>query len=113
MKLIISYIKPERLNAVKQELYKRNIFKMSVSNALGCGQQKGYVSAYRGVISEVNLLRKVRVAIAVNDEYVQPTIDGIIAGARTGHIGDGKIFVLPMDQCIRIRTGETGPDAIG
>ena len=107
MKLIISYIKPERLNAVKQELYKRNIFKMSVSNALGCGQQKGYVSAYRGAISEVNLLRKVRVAIAVNDEYVQPTI------ARTGHIGDGKIFVLPMDQCIRIRTGETGPDAIG
>ena len=94
MKLIISYIKPERLNAVKQELYKRNIFKMSVSNALGCGQQKGYVSAYRGAISEVNLLRKVRVAIAVNDEYVQPTIDGIIAGARTGHIGDGKIFVL-------------------
>lgn len=113
MKLIISYIKPERLNAVKQELYKRNIFKMSVSNALGCGQQKGYVSTYRGAISEVNLLRKVRVAIAVNDEYVQPTIDGIIAGARTGHIGDGKIFVLPMDQCIRIRTGETGPDAIG
>ena len=113
MKLIISYIKPERLNAVKQELYKRNIFKMSVSNALGCGQQKGYVSAYRGAISEVFLLRKVRVAIAVNDEYVQPTIDGIIAGARTGHIGDGKIFVLPMDQCIRIRTGETGPDAIG
>ena len=113
MKLIISYIKPERLNAVKQELYKRNIFKMSVSNALGCGQQNGYVSAYRGAISEVNLLRKVRVAIAVNDEYVQPTIDGIIAGARTGHIGDGKIFVLPMDQCIRIRTGETGPDAIG
>lgn len=113
MKLIISYIKPERLNAVKQELYKRNIFKMSVSNALGCGRQKGYVSAYRGAISEVNLLRKVRVAIAVNDEYVQPTIDGIIAGARSGHIGDGKIFVLPMDQCIRIRTGETGPDAIG
>ena len=68
---------------------------------------------YRGAISEVNLLRKVRVAIAVNDEYVQPTIDGIIAGARTGHIGDGKIFVLPMDQCIRIRTGEHGPEAIG
>lgn len=113
MKLIIAYIKPERLNPVKQELYKRNIFKMSVSNALGCGQQKGYVEAYRGAISEVNLLKKVRLAIAVNDEFVQPTVDGIIAGARTGHIGDGKIFVLPMDQCIRIRTGENGSEAIG
>ena len=81
--------------------------------ALGCGQQKGYVEAYRGAISEVNLLKKVRLAIAVNDEFVQPTVDGIIAGARTGHIGDGKIFVLPMDQCIRIRTGETGSEAIG
>ena len=113
MKLIIAYIKPERLNAVKQELYKRDIFKMSVSNALGCGQQKGYVETHRGAISEVNLLKKVRIAIAVNDEYVQPTIEGLIAGARTGHIGDGKIFVLPMDQCIRIRTGEHGPEAIG
>ena len=113
MKLIIAYIKPERLNAVKQELYKRDIFKMSVSNALGCGQQKGYVETYRGAISEVNLLKKVRIAIAVNDEYVQPTIEGLIAGARTGHIGDGEIFVLPMDQCIRIRTGEHGPEAIG
>ena len=113
MKLIIAYIKPERLNAVKQELYRRNIFKMSVTNALGCGQQKGYVEAYRAAIAEVNLLKKVRLAIAVNDEYIQPTVDGIIAGARTGHIGDGKIFVLPMDECIRIRTGETGFDAIG
>lgn len=92
MKLIIAYIKPERLNPVKQELYKRNIFKMSVSNALGCGQQKGYVEAYRGAISEVNLLKKVRLAIAVNDEFVQPTVDGIIAGARTGHIGRRQDF---------------------
>lgn len=113
MKLIIAYIKPERLNAVKQELYRRNIFKMSVTNALGCGQQKGYVEAYRGAIAEVNLLKKVRLAIAVNDEYIRPTVEGIVAGARTGHIGDGKIFVLPMDECIRIRTGETGFDAIG
>lgn len=113
MKLIIAYIKPERLNAVKQELYSRGIFKMSVTNSLGCGQQKGYVNAYRGAISEVNLLKKVRLAVGVNDEFVQPTIDGIIAGARTGTIGDGKIFVLPLEDCIRIRTGETGNDAIG
>ena len=113
MKLIIAYIKPERLNAVKQELYKRNVFKMSVSNALGCGLQKGYVEAYRGAMAEVNLLKKVRLAIGVNDDFVETTLEGIIAGARTGRIGDGKIFVLPMEDCIRIRTGEHGPDAIG
>ena len=113
MKLIIAYIKPERLNAVKQELYKRNVFKMSVSNALGCGQQKGDVEAYRGAMAEVNLLKKVRLAIGVNDDFVETTLEGIIAGARTGRIGDGKIFVLPMEDCIRIRTGEHGPDAIG
>ena len=113
MKLIIAYIKPERLNAVKQELYKRNVFKMSVSNALGCGQQKWYVEAYRGAMAEVNLLKKVRLAIGVNDDFVETTLEGIIAGARTGRIGDGKIFVLPMEDCIRIRTGEHGPDAIG
>jgi len=113
MKLIIAYIKPERLNAVKQELFSRGIYKLSVTNAMGCGQQKGYVNAYRGAISEVNLLKKVRLAIGVNDDYVDPTVEGIVAGARTGNIGDGKIFVLPMEQCIRIRTGETGPEAIG
>ena len=113
MKLIIAYIQPERLNSVKQALYERQVYKMSVSNALGCGQQMGYQHLYRGAIEEVSLLKKVRLAIAVNDEYVQKTVDGIIEGARTGEIGDGKIFVLPMDECIRIRTGERGPAAIG
>ena len=113
MKLIIAYIQPERLNSVKQALYERQVYKMSVSNALGCGQQMGYQPLYRGAIEEVTLLRKVRLAIAVNDEFVQKTVDGIIEGARTGDIGDGKIFILPMDECIRIRTGEKGPAAIG
>ncbi|MCQ2391397.1 MAG: P-II family nitrogen regulator [Kiritimatiellae bacterium] len=113
MKLIIAYIQPERLNAVKQSLYEREIYKMSVSNAVGCGQQKGYVHQYRGAMEEVTLLKKIRLAIAVNDAYVDKTVEGIIAGARTGDIGDGKIFVLPMDECIRIRTGEKGPAAIG
>ncbi len=113
MKLIVAYIKPERLNAVKEALFARNIFKMSVTNALGCGQQKGYTESFRGVITQVTLLKKVRIAIGVNDEFVQSTIDGIVEGARTGKIGDGKIFVMPMDDCIRIRTGETGPEAIG
>ena len=89
MKLITAYIKPERLNAVKQELYKREIFKMSVTNALGCGQQKGYHEAYRGVDFEVNLLKKVRIEIAVNEDYVEATIQAIIDGAKTGQIGDG------------------------
>jgi len=113
MKLITAYIKPERLNAVKQELYKRDVFKISVTNALGCGQQKGYHEAYRGIDVEVNLLKKVRIEIAVNENFVALTIEGIIAGARTGQIGDGKIFITALDECIRIRTGETGETAIG
>ena len=113
MKLIIAYIKPEKLNDVKQALYEKEIYKISVTNALGCGQQKGYHESYRGVDIEVNLLKKIRVEIAVNKEFVKPTIDAIIAGARTGTIGDGKIFVINLDECIRIRTGETGSDAIG
>ena len=86
---------------------------MSVTNALGCGQQKGYHETYRGADIEVNLLKKVRIEIAVNDDFVQPTVDAIIKGARTGKIGDGKIFVLDLTECIRIRTGEKGNDAIG
>ncbi len=113
MKLIIAYIQPYKLNDVKQELYKREIYKISVTNALGCGQQKGYHESYRGVEEEVNLLRKVRLEIAVNEDYVKPTIEGIIQGARTGEIGDGKIFVMDLPECIRIRTGESGSAAIG
>ena len=113
MKLVIAYIQPEKLTAVKQALYEREITKMSVTNALGCGQQGGFHELYRGVDIEVNLLRKVRLEIAVNDDYLKPTVDGIIAGAKTGQIGDGKIFVLDLPECIRIRTGETGGEAIG
>lgn len=113
MKLIIAYIQPHKLNDVKAELYKGEIFKMSVTNALGCGQQKGYHESYRGVDVEVNLLKKVRMEIAVNDEFVKPTVDAVIRGGRTGEIGDGKIFILPLEECIRIRSGETGKVAIG
>ncbi|MBN1996325.1 P-II family nitrogen regulator [candidate division KSB1 bacterium] len=113
MKLIIAYVQPERLNAVKQALYEREIYKLSVTNALGCGQQKGYHETYRGADIEVNLLKKVRIEIAVNDSFVEPTIEGIIAGAKTGNIGDGKIFIHSLDECIRIRTGEKGNEAIG
>ena len=113
MKLVVAYIQPEKLNSVKQALYDAQIFKISVTNALGCGQQMGYHESYRGVDFEVNLLKKVRIEIAVNAEFLQPTIDAIVAGARTGNIGDGKIFVIPLENCVRIRTGEEGDDAIG
>jgi nitrogen regulatory protein P-II 1 len=113
MKLIIAYIQPEKLNDVKQALYAAAVYKVSVSNALGCGQQKGYHETYRGVDLEVNLLKKIRVEIAVNEDFVEPTIQAIVSGARTGKIGDGKIFVLELGRCVRIRTGEEGSEAIG
>ncbi|MFO7870135.1 MAG: P-II family nitrogen regulator [Kiritimatiellia bacterium] len=113
MKLVIAYIQPEQLNAVKQALYEREVYKMSVTNALGCGQQRGYHESYRGSDVEVNLLKKVRLEIAINEDFVKRTLDGIIAGARTGKIGDGKIFMLDLAECVRIRTGETGTEAIG
>lgn len=113
MKLVIAMIQPHKLPDVKKELFDVDVHKMTVTNALGCGQQKGYSETYRGVIHEINLLKKVKLEIAVNENFVKPTIDAIIKGARTGQIGDGKIFVLDLPRCIRIRTGEEGCDAIG
>lgn len=113
MKLVIAYIKPERLPAVKAALFEKEVTKMSVTNALGCGQQMGYTETYRGAVVEVNLLKKVRLEIAVNEDFVKPAVDAIIRGAKTGNIGDGKIFVVDLGECIRIRTGETGKAAIG
>jgi len=113
MKLIIAMVQPHQLPDIKQELFKNGIYKMTVTNVLGAGQQKGYTETYRGVLTEVNLIKKVRLEIAVNEEFVEPTIEAIKKGARTGKIGDGKIFVLDLSRCIRIRTGEEGTDAIG
>ncbi len=113
MKLIVAYVQPHKLNDVKQALYKADVHKMSVTNALGCGEQQGYEESYRGIKFEVNLLKKVRIEIAVNEEYVEQTVAAIVQGARTGQIGDGKIFVSDLSECIRIRTGERGGAAIG
>ncbi|MBL7215230.1 MAG: P-II family nitrogen regulator [Phycisphaerae bacterium] len=113
MKLIIAYIQPHKLEDVKQALAKADVGKMSVTNSLGCGAQKGYHESYRGVEFDVNLLKKVRLEIGVNQDFVQKTIDTIISAARTGEIGDGKIFVVNLEECIRIRTGEKGNAAIG
>jgi len=113
MKLIVAYFKPEKLNDVKQALFEADIKRMSVTNSLGCGVQGGYSETYRGVEIEVNLLKKVRIEIAVNDEVVDKAIEALIKGAKTGTIGDGKIFVTNLERCVRIRTGEEGSEAIG
>jgi len=113
VKLVIAYIQPEKLEDVKNALYDAEVYKLSVTNALGCGQQKGYRESYRGVVTEINLLKKVRLEIAVNEDFVAPTVQAIIRGAKTGRIGDGKIFILDLPECVRIRTGERGSDAIG
>lgn len=113
MKLVVAMIQPYKLEDVKKALFEAGIHKMTVSTAMGCGQQKGYTETYRGVVSEINLLKKTKLEIAVNDDYVKKTVDAIIKGARSGNIGDGKIFVTNLEQCIRVRTGESGSDAIG
>lgn len=115
MKLIIAIIQPSKLEAVKEKLTEVEVVRLTVLDCQGFGKQKGHTEVYRGHEFTVNLLRKVQLQIAVNDEFVEPTIQAIIAGGRTGEkgeIGDGKIFVLPMEDCIRIRTGEHGPEAI-
>ena len=115
MKLIIAIIQPSKLEAVKEALTEVEVFRLTVMDCQGFGRQKGHREVYRGHEFSVNLLRKVQLQIAVNDEFVEPTINAILAGGRTGdkgEIGDGKVFVLPMDDCVRIRTGERGGDAI-
>ncbi|MBN1575093.1 MAG: P-II family nitrogen regulator [Chitinispirillaceae bacterium] len=113
MKLIVAVIQPGRLPDVKKALFDADVRKMTVTNVIGCGQQGGYKENYRGSVIEVNLLKKVRFEIAVNENFVDPTVQAIIKGARTGNIGDGKIFIIDLPRCIRIRTGEEGSEAIG
>jgi nitrogen regulatory protein P-II 2 len=113
MKLIIAIIQPHKLEEVKEELYKAEVNLITVSEVLGHGRQKGIAEVYRGFKETGNLLRKIRLEIAVNDNFVEPTVKAITKGARTGETGDGKIFILPLEQCYRIRTGETGSVAIG
>jgi len=115
MKLIIAIIQPSKLEAVKESLSHVEVFRLTVTEVQGFGRQKGYTEVYRGTETTVNLLRKIELQIAVNDDFVEPTVEAIIQAGRTGaegKIGDGKIFILPLDECIRIRTGERGPEAI-
>jgi len=116
MKLIVAIIRPEKLEAVQQELNKHDVYLMTVSDVRGCGRQRGYTEVYRGTEFRIRLLPKLKLEIAVNEAFVEATVESIVHAARsgvTGQIGDGKIFVLPLDDCVRIRTGERGGQAIG
>ena len=113
MKYIIAIIQADRVDEVLERLTENEIHLVTVSNVMGRGRQKGIAEVYRSHTEAGSLLRKVKLEVAVNEEFVQPTIDAIIESARTGNIGDGKIFVLDLKQCVRIRTGETANVAIG
>jgi nitrogen regulatory protein P-II 2 len=113
MKYIIAIIQPHKLDEVKKELEGVEVHLMTVSPVLGCGRQKGITEVYRGSREIGNLLKKIKLEIAVNEDFVQPTIDAIIKGAKTGVTGDGKIFIFDLNECVRIRTEETGGVAIG
>jgi nitrogen regulatory protein P-II 2 len=113
MRYIVAIIQPDRLDEVLRILEEKEIHLVTVTNVLGRGRQKGISEVYRGHKENGRLLKKVKLEIAVNEEFVKATVDSIIEGARTNHIGDGKIFVLDLKECFRIRTGETGVKAIG
>jgi nitrogen regulatory protein P-II 1 len=116
MKMIVAVIRPERLEAVQRALNESDVYLMTVTDVRGCGRQRGHTEVYRGSEFQVRLLPKLKLEIAVNDAFVEAAVEAIVHAARTpetGQIGDGKIFILPLDDCIRIRTGERGSEAIG
>jgi nitrogen regulatory protein P-II 1 len=113
MKLIIAILRQEMLEPVQNALSEKEVYLMTVSNVHGCGRQRGYTETFRGGQIQIRLLPKLKLEIAVNEDFVKPTIDAIMSVAKTGKIGDGKIFVVPLEQVYRIRTGETGNVAIG
>ena len=115
MKLIIAIIPPSKVEAVKEALNKVAVFRLTMIDCRGFGRQKGQSEVYRGHELTVNLLHKVQIQVAVNEDFVEPTVNAIMEAGRTGpegRIGDGKIFIVPLEDCIRIRTGERGPEAI-
>ena len=112
MKLVIGIVRPEQTNRVLEALYRAEVRGFSMSRVQGHGGELDRVETYRGTTVQMGLSEKVRFEIAVSDPFVQPTIDALCDGARTDDVGDGKIFVLPLDECVRIRTGERGGEAI-
>jgi nitrogen regulatory protein PII len=112
MKHIVAVIKPHKLDDVKEKLQEVGVQGMTVSDARGFGRQKGQTEVYRGAEYRIEFLPKVRIEVAVPDDLAQQVVDAIVSAARTGEIGDGKIFVFPLENAIRIRTGEQGNDAL-
>src|SRR6204780_1773332 len=113
MKLLLAIIQPSKLEAVKEALSQVAVFRLTIVDVQGFGRQKGHSEVYRGHELTVNLLRKVQLQIAVNEDFVEPTVNAIMEAARTGpegRIGDGKIFILPLDACDPIQTGKPGPE---
>jgi len=112
MKLVVAIIRPEQLGSVLEELYKAEVSGLTISRVQGHGGERDHVETYRGTTVKMGLSEKVRIDIGVSNHFVEPTVTAILRGARTGDVGDGKIFVLPVEQAIRIRTGETGEGAL-
>ena len=112
MKKIEAIIKPFKLDDVKEALQEIGAYGITVTEARGFGRQKGHSELYRGAEYVIDFLPKVKIEVVVNDDLVEKTIEAIVAAAQTGRIGDGKIFVLPIEDAIRIRTGERGPNAL-
>lgn len=116
MKLIVAIIRNDKLEDVQRALAERDVYLMTVSDVRGCGRQRGYTEVYRGTEVTVRLIPKLKLEIAVNDAFIEAAVEAIVHAARTGEtgsVGDGKIFVLPLEDCVRIRTGERGIAAIG
>ncbi len=116
MKMIVAIIRPEKLDEVQKALAERDVYLMTVTDVRGCGRQRGHTEVYRGQEVETRLIPKLKLEIAVTEAFVEATVEAVVHAARSGNpgaIGDGKIFVMNLDDCVRIRTGESGSDAIG
>ncbi|NEB75617.1 P-II family nitrogen regulator [Streptomyces sp. SID14478] len=112
MKLITAVVKPYRLDEVKTALQELGVLGLTVTEASGYGRQRGHTEVYRGAEYQVDLVPKVRIEVVVGDEDAEPAMDAIVRAARTGKIGDGKVWAVPVDTVVRVRTGERGPDAV-
>lgn len=113
MKMIVAIVQPSKLNKIKRLLYKNDINRFIVSDCYGHSEEDSIIETYRGVEMEIDLLKKIRIQIAVNDDFVDKAVKAILEGGKTGKIGDGKIFVYPIERCYRISTGEEGESSIG
>ena len=112
MKKVEAIIRPERLQQVQDALDALGVSGLTVTEVVGCGRQKGYTEQYRGARANISLLHKIKVEAVVPSDVVEPAVDAIVSGARTGEEGDGRVFVIPIEESVRIRTGERGEDSV-